>query len=293
MSVRRLLILAWAVCLGGLAAPAAAGDQPLPVLVTILPHASLVEALAPGAVTVDVIVAPGESPASFDPSARRLAELARARLWLTTGAPLEPALRPRLQALAPDLDIVDTHAGLPRLAIDDHGHDHGHDHGDTDPHVWLGVRDTAAQVDVMAAALARLLPHRADAIEAARADLAADLAALDRDLAALLAPVRGATMFVFHPAFAYFTHDYGLVQQAIERGGMAPSPRHLAQLMRSVREQGARTVFLQPQYSDQVVRTVAREAGLDVVVLDPLARDHLANLRRLGEALAAGLEARP
>ena len=293
MSVRRLLILAWAACLGGLAAPAAAGDEPLPVLVTILPHASLVEALAPGAVTVDVIVAPGESPASFDPSARRLAELARARLWLTTGAPLEPALRPRLQALAPGLDIVDTHAGLPRLASDDHGHDHGHDHGDTDPHVWLGVRNTGAQVDVMAAALARLLPHRADAIEAARADLAADLAALDRDLAALLAPVRGATMFVFHPAFAYFAHDYGLVQQAVERGGMAPSPRHLAQLMRSVREQGARTVFLQPQYSDQVVRTVAREAGLDVVVLDPLARDHLANLRRLGEALAVGLEARP
>jgi ABC-type Zn2+ transport system substrate-binding protein/surface adhesin len=64
-------------------------------------------------------------------------------------------------------------------------------------------------------------------------------------------------------------------------------------VLTEIHDQGARTVFIQPQYSDQVVRSLARDADLAVVVLDPLARDHLANLRHLGETIAAGLEVRP
>jgi zinc transport system substrate-binding protein len=142
----------------------------------------------------------------------------------------------------------------------------------------------------MARALARKLPGQAEAIAARRDSLLTDLDDLDAHLTELLAPVRGRTMLVFHPAFGYFARDYGLQQRAMETGGLAPGPRHLAELMRTVEEIGVHTVFIQPQQSDQAARTLAREAGLEVVVLDPLARDHLANLRRLGEKVRAGLE---
>ena len=266
----------------------------LTVLVTIAPHAALVERLGGEAVSVIVVLAPGESPATYDPSARQLERLTRARIWFTTGAPLEPSLQPRLEALAPELQTVPTHTGLD-LLVSDPGHDHGHDVGpdDTDPHVWLSARNTAQQVEVMAATLGELLPDHCNTIDKNRDHLVKLLRDLDHELADLLAPVRGGTIFVFHPAFAYFANDYGLRQSAVESGGLAPSPRHLATVLGEIRDQGAHTIFIQPQYSDRVVESLAREANLSVVVLDPLAPDHLANLWRLGEAIAAGLEVQP
>ena len=266
----------------------------LTVLVTIAPHVSLVEQLGGEAVSVIVVLAPGESPATYDPSARQLERLAGARIWFTTGAPLEPALQPRLEALAPELQTVPTHAGIDLLASDDHhGHAGSHDHGDGDIHVWLSARNTAQQIEVMAETLREHLPHHREAIAKRRDHLVKLLRDLDRELGELLAPVHGGTIFVFHPAFAYFANDYGLRQSAVERGGLAPSPRHLAAVLDEIHDQGAHTIFIQPQYSDRVVDSLAREADLSVVVLDPLAPDHLANLWRLGEAIAAGLEARP
>lgn len=294
-------VLALAFALAGAPSPAsgAAGGaataaNPLDVLVTILPHASLVERLGGGAVRVHVLVGRNQSPETYQPSPRELQALAGARGWFTTGTPVETALRSRLMNMLPGLEIVPTHRNLDALADHHCGHhDHDHDHGELDPHVWVSPRNTARQAAVMAAALQRWLPAESARIDAALAALQDELAALDRDLTQLLEPVRGGTFFVFHPAFGYFARDYGLRQEAVESGGMAPSPRRLTELLRAIKAQGATAIYVQPQQSIEAVRPLAREAALQVIVLDPLDRDHLANLRRIGEALAAELKARP
>ena len=284
----------WAGLQPANAATRTAAAEPLDVLVTILPHAGIVQRLGGDAVRVHVLVGQNQSPETYQPSPRELQALSGCRLWLTTGTPVETALRSRLTSMLPELDVVPTHVALE--VIDGHHcvhHDHDHDHGELDPHVWVSARNTAQQAAVMAAALQDRLPHRAEPIAAALAALTAELDEVDRDLATLLAPVAGRTFFVFHPAFGYFARDYDLRQDAIESGGQAPSPRRLAELMRAIKEQGASTLFVQPQQSVQAVRPLAREAQLDVVVLDPLDPDHVANLRRIGEALRAALDGRP
>lgn len=275
------------------AANGADRTPPLDVLVTILPHAGLVERLAGDAVRVHVLVSENQSPETYQPSPRELQALVASRVWFTTGTPIETMLRSRLTAMMPALEVVPTHASLEPLH--EHHcahHDHDHDHGDLDPHVWVSPRNTAVQVAVMAEALRGRLPHRAEAIAAAEAALVAELEALDAALTTLLEPVQGRTFFVFHPAFGYFARDYSLRQEAVESGGQAPGPRRLAELLRNVRAQGARAVYVQPQQSVAAVAPLAREAALEVIVLDPLAADHLANLRHIGEVLRAGLEPR-
>lgn len=297
-----LLLLILPLLCGGLAPAVSmnaahastATPAPLAVLVTILPHADLVERLGGDAVRVHVLVGRNQSPETYQPSPRELQQLAGSQVWLTTGTPIEAALRSRLLTMLPGLQIVPTHAELEVLA--DHHcahHDHDHDHGDMDPHVWVSARNTATQAAVIAAVLQERLPDHAERIAAALAELQDELAAIDRDLTALLAPVRGRAFYVFHPAFGYFARDYDLRQEAVESGGQAPSPRRLAALMTSIKDQGARVIYVQPQHSVQAAQPIAREAGLEVVVLDPLERDHLANLRRIGELLHAGLEPRP
>ena len=49
-----------------------------------------------------------------------------------------------------------------------------------------------------------------------------------------------------------------------------PSPQELERLIDRVRASGATTVFAEPLVSDRVAETVAREAGAEVAVLDPL-----------------------
>lgn len=267
---------------------------PLDVLVTILPHTGLVERLGGNAVRVHVLVGQNQSPETYQPSPRELMALARCRIWMTTGTPVETALRSRLLSMLPDLEIVPTHAELE--VIDGHHcahHDHDHDHGDLDPHVWVSARNTALQAAVMAAALQHHLPQRSERIAAELAALQAELADLDRELTALLEPVKGRPFFVFHPAFGYFARDYDLRQEAVEGGGQAPSPRRLAELLRTIKSEGATTLYVQPQQSVQAVQPLAREAGLAVRVLDPLDPDHLANLRRIGAVLRTDLEGRP
>jgi zinc transport system substrate-binding protein len=69
-----------------------------------------------------------------------------------------------------------------------------------------------------------------------------------------------------------------------------------------VRASGASAVFSEPLVSDRVARTVAREAGLEVAVLDPVeglteqgveaGADYLTVTRRNLEALRNGLGCR-
>jgi zinc transport system substrate-binding protein len=292
-SATTLLLLCAAAA--SVAGPAAADARPL-VLVSIPPQAWLVERLAGDRVAVLELVPPGASPHAYDPTPRQLTAAAGAALWFTVGAPMEQALLPRLQRMLPDLRIVPTAeeaVGLPTgAAARDHGHDdgHGHDGGhEHDPHVWLDPVQAAGAAARMAAALSGLDPAGAAHYAERLAVLQCELADLDRELAATLAPVRGGELLVMHPAFGWFAERYGLTQTAVEQGGLSPSPRHLAAILERARDRGVRTLFLQPQTSPDQARTVAREAGITVGVLDPLARDYAANLRGMAAAMLAAM----
>jgi zinc transport system substrate-binding protein len=49
-----------------------------------------------------------------------------------------------------------------------------------------------------------------------------------------------------------------------------PSPRELEMLIDEVRTSGATTVFAEPLVSDAIAATVAREAGVQLALLDPV-----------------------
>jgi zinc transport system substrate-binding protein len=110
-----------------------------------------------------------------------------------------------------------------------------------------------------------------------------------------LAPLRGKIVFVYHPACGYFLDEFGIIQEAVETGGKEPGPRDLRALMGKVQAAKPAAVFVQAQFPANAARTLADAAGAELVVLDPLSPDWLANIRAMGDALkkAAGGEAFP
>ena len=75
---------------------------------------------------------------------------------------------------------------------------------------------------------------------------------------------------IYHPALSYFARDYGLTQLCLEEGGKEPSPAHLQTLIRTCREQGVRTVFVQREFDSRNAELVARELGARLVTINPL-----------------------
>jgi zinc transport system substrate-binding protein len=147
----------------------------------------------------------------------------------------------------------------------------------------------ARQVETMTEALSAEYPTKAVMFRQNAAALKNELAALDRELAEVLRPLKGRTFFVFHPAFGYFASEYGLKQQAVEVGGKTPSLKATVDLIAKAKADKVKVIFVQPQFSSEAAHTIAREIGGAVVPMDDLAEDYLANMRSMAASIASAL----
>jgi zinc transport system substrate-binding protein len=134
---------------------------------------------------------------------------------------------------------------------------------DEDPHVWLDP--------IRYAAIARRIATALD-MPAAAKPFAAELEALDEEFGRGLADCERRELVTSHEAFAYLAERYDLEQVAVT--GLSPEaevdPGRLEDVVDTVRESGATTVFVEPLVSPRTAETVARETGATIAVLDPL-----------------------
>jgi len=311
--MQRLNISILLVC----AVAVARAQQPsagrLGVAVSILPQAYFVERVGGEYVNVEVLVGPGQSPHAFEPTPKQLEGLSRARVYFTVGVDFEEALLPRIRRMFRDLKVVDTRAGVPLRsmtateaeaeAAHEHGHDHDHDadhkhddHAPTgrpDPHIWLNPLLVKTQAQTICAALEEYDPSHAEQFRANLAAFHADLDRVHARITEALAPLQGREVFVYHPAFGYFTDAYGLKQVPVEIEGKEPTARQLAELITRAKSAGVRVIFVQPQFGRKSAEAVANAIGGAVVPMDDLARDYLKNLEEMAAQIKTGLEKRP
>ena len=261
------------------------------VVVSIEPQAYFVERIGGERVSVSVLVGPGQSPHSYEPTPRQMADLSAASMWLCIGAEFEKGLRPKAAALYKGLPIVDTTTGVKYRRLEAHSHDDdsdddGHDDGGLDPHVWLGRQAVKAMAASIRDALSAADPAGRAAYAANHDAFVRDVDAVYDGLASALARLRGTTAFVYHPAFGYLLDEFGIAQEAVETGGKEPTQKALAAMIAAAREDGAKLIFVQAQFPTSAAKAVADAIGATVVPIDPLARDWLGNLNRIGDELA-------
>jgi zinc transport system substrate-binding protein len=265
----------------------AEADEPIRVFVSILPQAQLVEKIGGERVEVFVLVQPGQSPATYSPTPKQLAELSRARLFVRVGVPFEHGFIDKVLETYPKLEIVDQRKGVTILHSHSHDH-HGHAH-DVDPHIWLDPKRLKTQAKTIAEALGSADPSNQAHFNANLLRLTAKLEALDRRIEQVLEPFKNQTLLCYHPAYGYFADSYGLRQVAVEAGGKEPGAKQLARIIDQARKIGAKVVFVQPQFSKKSAALVAQAIGGTVLPMDPLARDVLSNLENMAKTVAQSL----
>nr|WP_295983801.1 zinc ABC transporter substrate-binding protein ZnuA [uncultured Agrobacterium sp.] len=283
-------------------AAAASGATAAPdVVVSIKPIHSLVAAIMRGVGEPQLIVEGAASPHTYNlrPSNARKLEKADVVFWVGPG--LEAFLEKPLEALASKATVVELEdaKGLEKLPFreggpfeaHDHGeeghedhadgeaaHDHGHDHGDHDhghgaydTHLWLDPANAKAMAQSIETALIAADAGNAATYQANTKKLIDDLDALDTELAETVKPIKDKPFIVFHDAYQYFEHRYG-VKTA---GSITVSPETLPgadrvkQMQEKVRQLGATCVFAEPQFEPKLISVITEGTAARSATLDP------------------------
>ncbi len=266
--------------------------EKLSVFVSVLPQKYFVERVGGDRVEVSVMVGAGESPATYEPGPRQMAALSRAQLYYRIGVPFEDLWMERIMEANPEMSLLDARGGIElRQTEPAGGGDAGegpvaHGNGRPDPHIWLDPALVKVMVARLRDRLLELDPENEAEYVTNYQEFAFGLERLDRYIQQRLAPIENRTFMVFHPSWGYFAGHYQLRQIPVESEGKEPGARTLARLLDQARGQGVRVIFVQPQFSQAQVQTLARAIGARVEVIDPLAEDYPANLRRVADLIA-------
>lgn len=256
------------------------------VFVDIEPTAYFAERICGDRFDIAVLVGAGQDPHTFESTPKQVKAVRQARALIHLDLPFERSIVAKLADRGPR--IVNAAAGVERIAGGcDHAHG-GHDHApdQPDPHVWLSPRIAQHIVKNICDAFCALDPAGRETYEENTETLQADLRELDNTLGTILAPCTGTRFYVFHPAFGYLAHDYGLEQVAVEQRGGSPGARHVKQLVAEAKKDGVRAVFVQSRFPRKAAAGIADHIGADVVRLDPLAKDYIENMEAIARALA-------
>lgn len=252
-------------------------SQEKTLYVSILPIRSLVKEIVGEDFRIEVLVPPGASPETFEPTPRQFIGLNEAQLVFNVGLlEFETAL---LDKIEDRTKIVDLSRGIVRIEgscahAGRNGSDHAHG---VDPHVWTSPRALQRMAENAYEAIHAHWPDSAK-YTANHARLQEELRQLDLRTAEKIARSGIRYFIIYHPALTYYARDYGLRQEAVEADGKEPSAKRLTALIRQARKDGIGRILYQSQFPVSVVETIARDIGAECTEIDPLREDAIANI---------------
>lgn len=239
--------------------------EKLPVIASFSILGDLVSAVGGEKVAATTLVGPDQDAHVYQPAPRDVQALKSTKIVFTNGLGFEGWL-PRLLKSAHYQGVsVVVSQGIRPIESTEH-RDHGHDHHD--PHAWQDPVNVQTYVNNISAAL-----ERADAANAAyyrerAARYVAELEKLEKGIKAELAtiPADKRKVIASHDAFGYLAKRFGitfLTPQGVNTDAEA-SARDVAKLIRQIKAQKIRAVFVENISNPKLTEQLAREAGVEI-----------------------------
>lgn len=251
------------------------------VSVSIVPLKYFIDKISGGDFEVDVVVPPGASPETFEPTITQMKKLNDSKAFFTLGLmDFERAYIPTIKESMPDVQICD----LSYVAKADEHSDHNHhddcsctSHG-VDPHIWLSVENARLIAKNVKEQLSSLKPDSSAKYDANFNYLISQIDSLDTYIIENLKPGK---FLIYHPSLGYFSEQYGLTQIPIENEGKEPSAVYMKTLMDTLKGKNIGIVLYQEQLSKSAVESIAKELKIEMKSFDPLAYDWLENMKKI------------
>ncbi len=221
-------------------------------------------------VRVESLMRGPENPHNVIPKPSFVMKLRKADLFLHLGLDAEPWVPNLLRSARQERLLsggegnVNTSMGIGLLEVPSQGeltralgdiHVYGNTHYVLDPLNGIVIGRTIAK------ALTRVEPEHASLFDERARELERDLRALTEKLTQAMEPLAGARVVTYHRTWPYFLKRFKLqkLDEVEPKPGIAPGPRHIAQLAEEMERSGVGLVIVET-FSNQ--RTAQRVADL-------------------------------
>ncbi|MGV2967999.1 metal ABC transporter substrate-binding protein [Paenibacillus xylanexedens] len=264
------------------------------VVTTFYPVYAFTTAIGGEDANVINLLPTGVEPHDWTPKSQDIVNTSKAQLFFYNGAGLEGWVPNFLKSLNSDTQVksVAVSEGVKLLTAEgDDGHGHGEEHEDEhadehtdeatsedvadhhiDPHTWVSPKSAMIMAENIKNSLVEADPDHKAGYEQRYEALRTKLETLDQRFTDELATVPNNEIVVSHQAFGYLARDYGLTQHAIM--GLSPDAeptgQDIVKLAQLVKDEGIKYIFFEELVSDKLAKTLASEAGVETMVLNPV-----------------------
>jgi len=255
----------------------------LKVVTTFYPMYEFSKQVAGDLADVTALIPPGVEPHDWEPTAKDIAAVKEADVFVYNGivegwAPkvLESAVNSK-RIVVEASQAVTLMEGTPEdedEADGGHGSEAGHDHGESalDPHVWLAPALAQKEVAAIQQAFEQADPAHKDTYQRNADAYIKKLQQLDDNFQTKLKAVKRKDFITQHSAFAYMAQAYGLTQVPI--AGLSPeeepSPEKMVGIVGFAQAHNVQTIFFETLADPKIAATIAKEVGAKTAVLNPL-----------------------
>lgn len=260
-------------------------DDKLNVVVTFYPLYDFALKIGGDRVHVINLVPAGVDSHDWSPKSRDISLITRADLFVYHGVGFEGWVEDVLASLSSDARVkpVKASSGIALMPLHEteeepdehvegqHG-EHHHDHGGYDPHTWLSPNNAKVLANNIKDALIAVDPEGREVYETRYEELAQRLTNLDQQFREKLEPLARKEIVVTHRSFGYLARDYGLTLLSIM--GLTPDAEPTAQDIKRINDfiktHQVQYIFYEQLVSDDLAAMLARDAGIETLVLHPL-----------------------
>jgi zinc/manganese transport system substrate-binding protein len=248
------------------ATPAQAADK-VKAVASFSILADLVRQVGGDRVEVTALAGPNADMHAFQPTPADAKTVAAASLVVINGLGFEGWADRLVKSSGYKGPAVVASKGIKSLADEDkHGHGgKGHAHGRSDPHAWQAVANVKTYVANIRDALITVDGAGQSAYESMAADYLKKLDTLEAEIKAAFAdiPKPKRRVITSHEAFKYYGNAHGITFLSPQgvTGDSEPTAKDVAALIRQIKREKARVVFVENISSPRLIETIAKESG--------------------------------
>ena len=265
-------------------------SEKLPVIASIYPIADMVQQVGGDHVDVAFVLPAGASPHTFEPKPSLVKKFSSAHIFFMVGAGLEYWAEKFITLAGPGLTTVVFSEGVSLIHTTGHHHKDEAEHhpparlGNSDhessvanPHIWIDPVIAKSMVNKITAALCEV-DHQHVAYYKERGQRYLErLDELDQMIQKTVSTFTIRNYVSFHASWDYFARRYGLEPSGVIEAapGRNPTPIQIKNIVALIKKYHIRAVFAEPQLNPRAAEIIAREAGVNVLLLDPLGGPNL------------------
>ncbi len=199
---------------------------------------------------------------------KQMRAIESAEVIIISGAGLEDFLQ---DALSNTNNTIDASSGIAlHCATHSYAHSHNEHHHDSDPHIWLSIKNARQMAANIYSGLCLQYPEKKSILDQNLSILNKQFDNLEAYAARELAVLSTRDLITFHDGFSYFAEEWDLniIHAVEEEAGSEASAAELKKLIQLIEQYELPAVFTEENGSTSAANIVSRDADIDVYALN-------------------------